>query len=402
MIWKIAWKNIWRNRTRSLVVIMAVMLGVWAILFLNGLTVGIVRTFVQDAITKDLSHIQIHVPRYLDERDVLDTLPQLGVILEELNQNPLINKFNDRIIISGMLTTPKGTRGVMIKAVDAAAENELTGISSDLIEGRYLNDENRLPIYIGNDLAKKLKLKLNQKVVLSFQWTDGEINSQAFRITGFYQTSNRRYDELNVFVRRQDLVGDSTRFAHEIALLCHDEDSIPTVLATVKNKYSLLSVRDYKEISPDVELYETQIGLSNLIVMVIVLLALVFGIINTMLMVVLERVKELGMLMAIGMNKIRIYLMILLETMLLSLLGVPIGMLLGHFTIQYFGGKGINLSAYSQAMREFGMSSVMYPQLRWQDYVTLAFGVLITAIVGAVYPAWKATRLNPVEAIHTI
>lgn len=402
MIWKIAWKNIWRNRTRSLVVILAVTLGVWAILFLNGLTVGIIQTFVQDAINKELSHVQLHLPRYLDQKDVNDTIVQLDQVLTTLSSHTLVDRFNDRIVISAMLSTPKGTRGVIIKAVDPIKEDALTGISEDMVEGSFLRDDSRLPIFIGQDLAKKLNLKLNQKVVLSFPWTDGEINSQAFRITGLYQTSNRRYDELNVFIRRQDISSVYTGFAHEVALMAKVQDSIPHLVADLQNAFPQLKVRDYKEISPDVELYETQIGLSNAIVMIIVLLALIFGIINTMLMVVLERVKELGMLMAIGMNKVRVYMMVMLETVLLSLLGAPLGMLLGFLTVRYFGQKGIDLSAYSQAMREFAMSEIMYPHLGWQDYLTLALGVLVTAILGAVYPAWKATRLNPVEAIHTI
>lgn len=402
MIWKIAWKNIWRNRTRSLVVILAVTLGVWSILFLNGLTIGIIRTFVQDAITKELSHVQLHHPRYLDEKDINDTIQSLAEVLTKLSNHPLVESYNDRVVISGMLATPKGTRGVVIKAIDPGREDGLTQISTNLVEGTFLKEESRLPLYLGKDLAQKLNLKLNQKVILSFSWTDGEINSQAFRITGLYQTTNRRYDELNVFVRRQDLSADSAVFAHEVALLANDQDSISRLKADLQEAFPQLSIRDYKEISPDVELYETQIGISNLIVMVIVLLALIFGIINTMLMVVLERIKELGMLMAIGMNKLRIYLMILLETILLSLLGVPLGMLLGYATVHYFGQRGINLSTYSQAMREFAMSATLYPQLEWKDYLTLACGVLVTAILGAVYPAWKATRLNPVEAIHTI
>ena len=146
------------------------------------------------------------------------------------------------------------------------------------------------------------------------------------------------------------------------------------------------------EVSPDLRMYESQMGISSMIYLGIIMLALIFGIINTMLMAVLERYRELGMLMAIGMNKSRVFIMIMLETLLLSLIGTPIGALLGVLTAWYFGTYGMDLSSYSDALKQFGLNPVIYfkmpPSLFWQ--IPIAIG--ITAILASIYPALKGHK----------
>ncbi|MEM1124606.1 MAG: FtsX-like permease family protein, partial [Bacteroidota bacterium] len=158
----------------------------------------------------------------------------------------------------------------------------------------------------------------------------------------------------------------------------------------------------YREISPEVQLYESQIDISSAIFTTIFMLALIFGIINTMLMAVLERNRELGMLMAVGMNKRKVFGMIVLETLFLGVFAAPIGLLLGWLTITYFGNTGIDLSAFSSSMEQFGLETQVYTELPAKYYVSLALSVLVTAILAALYPAWKAISLRPVEAIRKI
>jgi ABC-type antimicrobial peptide transport system permease subunit len=130
--------------------------------------------------------------------------------------------------------------------------------------------------------------------------------------------------------------------------------------------------------------------------------ALVFGIVNTMLMAVLERTKELGILMAIGMNRIRVFFMIVLETIFISFIGSPVGLLVGAINIYMYSDKGVDLSNYSEGLEAFGYSSFLYPYLEPKVYIIVTIAVFITAIIASLYPAYKAIRLKPVEAIHSI
>ena len=138
------------------------------------------------------------------------------------------------------------------------------------------------------------------------------------------------------------------------------------------------------------------------VLLFIIMIGLAFGIINSMLMAVLERFKELGMLMAVGMNKVRVFTMIVIETVFLSIVGGPLGLIGGYITINLLAKTGIDLSNYSAALKEYGYSSVLYPFVEPSAYLQIAIGVVITALLAALYPAYKAVKLKPIEALHKI
>lgn len=136
------------------------------------------------------------------------------------------------------------------------------------------------------------------------------------------------------------------------------------------------------------------------IVMIIIVIALVFSIVNTMLMAVLERTRELGMLRAIGMNKPRVFSMIVWEMLFLTMVGTPLGLLLSWLTVDYFEDAGINLAAFAEGLSEYGLSTVIYPTLPPVYYFNIALLIAVAALLSALYPAWKTLQLNPVEAIR--
>jgi len=207
-----------------------------------------------------------------------------------------------------------------------------------------------------------------------------------------------------VVVQQKDinrLIG-KTNVAHEIAIQINDTDNLIPIQNELKAKLPNLLIENYKEISPDIALYESQIGISSAIFLTIFMLALIFGIINTMLMAVLERSKEIGMLMAIGMNKRKIFGMIITETLLLGLIGAPLGMLIGWLSVNYFNKNGIDLSNFADGFEQFGMSTIIRPELSMEIYLQLVFAVFITALLASIYPALKAVRLKPLDAMHKL
>lgn len=401
---KIAWRNIWRNPTRSFVVIGAIVVGVWAIIFLISFSAGSISSYVDNAIKNEISHIQIHHPDFPKNRDIKFSLPAPDSIISSIKSTPGVKAVTARTLAFGMLSSSKGARGIRIQGVDPQSEKMVTHLEKKIIEGSYFEEDKRHPILLSENLADKLNVKLRSKLVLTFQDLHGEITAGAFRVSGIYDTGNNVFDESHVFIRRYDLnrlLGDSS-LSHEIAVYLEPTFSADSAAARWKPKYPALQVQSYKEISPEIELFESQIQLSSTIFTIIVMLGLIFGIINTMLMAVLERYHELGMLMSIGMNKIRLFLMVMSETILLSLVGAPVGLSLGYLTVQWLHRTGIDLSLYSEGMQEFGLSQIVYPELHSQYYWQVAFAVMVTAFLGSLYPAWKAIRLKPVEAIRKI
>lgn len=404
MLFQIAWRNIWRSRTRSLVVIGAILIGVWSILFIVAFSGAIVGGYVKNAIQNETSHFQLHHPDFVEDKEIKYLLDNPEATLTKVTSDPLVESATLRTVVNGMLRSSRGARGVTIKGVDPIIEAAVTGFDTKIVAGKYFSDQRKNEILISQKLAEKLKLKVRKKVVVQFQDINNDIIAGAFRIVGIYKTGNTMFDQSNIMVKRIDLnelIGE-TKVAHEAAIVLKNKDDLAAAGTQLKTAFPNLLVRNYREISPEVQLYESQIDISATIFTTIFMLALIFGIINTMLMAVLERNRELGMLMAVGMNKGKVFRMIVLETLLLGLVAAPIGLLLGWLTIQYFGQAGIDLGAFSDSMEQFGLETQIYTELPTKNYISLAVSVLFTALLASLYPAWKAIKLRPVEAIRKI
>lgn len=405
MLLNIAWRNIWRSKLRSFVVIGAVIVGIWALIFLMSFVEGMVNSYIYNAIQYETSHIQLHHPQYKDDRDIQYDIQDAQMAIELLSDHPDVLNVSERLLINGMLSTANGVRGAVVKAIDPASEKNLTHMNEKVIEGNFFETDSRNPIVVSQSVAEKLKLKLRSKVVLNFQMVNGDLSAAAFRVVGIYKTSNRQTDELVSYARLDDvreLTGMGPGRFHEIALTVRDLEFVDEVRDDLRNELPGTLVESYKEISPDLELFNSQIKINMIIMTTIVMLALIFGIINTMLMAVLERVRELGMLMAIGMNKIRVFKMIVLETILISIIGTPIGLFLGYLTVNGLNKQGIDLSLWAKGLEKFGMSNVIRPTLQSDAYITIVVAIVVTAVIGSIYPSIKAIRLKPVEALRKL
>ncbi len=405
MIFKIAWRNIWRNKIRSFTVMGSVLVGVWALIFILSFTAGFINSYISGAIENEISHIQLHHPKFMDEKEVQYTLENTPSIVANLKENSTVKAFATRTINSGMLATARGSRGIQIRGIVPEEEANLTRLNEKLVEGSYLDaTKSKNPILISSRLAEKMQLKLKSKPILSFQQKDGTSVSAAFKVVGIYEIGNAIFEESNVFVRQADLnrLMGGTPITHEVALLLNDLDDLDTTKRALAAAFPNALVQNYKEISPDVNLYESQMSVSTYAVIFIVMLALIFGIINTMLMAVLERTKELGMLMAVGMKRLQVFLMIVVETLCLTMIAAPVGLFLGFLTVSYYGSKGIDLSAYGKGMDKFGLSDQVFLTLDASSFIAVTIAVAITAILAALYPAIKATRLKPIEAMRTV
>jgi putative ABC transport system permease protein len=404
MLFKIAWRNIWRSRVRSLVVIGAVMIGIWAVVFMMSFSTGMIESYIDNAIENDISHLQMHHPDFNLDNESKFFFEDAQKISADLNARPEVEAATVRTLVTGMLSNSKGQRGVQLRGINPVEEAATTKLDQRIVEGAYLATDQSNRIMVGRKLADALKLKIRSKVVLAFQSLEGEITYSAFRVAGIFETENSGFDKGTAFVLQTDLNEALGRenIAHEAAALLQSTDPLEVVQADLVSTYPDLLVENYEEISPEIGLFNSQMQVSAFIFIFIIMLALIFGIINTMLMAVLERYKELGVLMAVGMNKARVFGMIVLETLLLGLIALPLGLLLGWGTVNFLADRGIDLSSYSEGMREFGMSEIVYPSVDPSLYGMLAAAVFVTALLASLYPAYKAIRLKPMEAIGKI
>lgn len=403
MLIKIAWKNIWRNRLRSLVVIMAIALGLWAGTSISGFSWGMYDQRINEAINNEISHVQFHQPGFGEEYNPALYIPESAELIQRLKKDERVKAVSPRVIVMSMIASARANGGVRVLGVNPESEIEVTDLSSKVVEGAFLEGVRRNPIVVGEKLAEKLRLRLRSKLVLTFQTTDGQLVSASFRVAGIYKSINTKYDELNVFVRDTDLQSllGKEGVVHEIAVLLNDNRQTVAFSKDYAGAYPKLLVQWWGEIMPELQLAIETFDQIMGIIIFIILLALAFGIINTMLMAVLERVKELGMLMAVGMNRKRVFLMIMYETIMLMVVGAPLGLLMGYFTITGLGQVGIDLSHWGEGLSSYGFNAIIYPKLEGDKYLKILVQVVVVTLVSALIPARRALKLNPVDAIRT-
>ena len=403
MLIKISWRNIWRNRQRSVIMILAITAGLWGGLLAASIAMGLIDQRFRTGIEQEFSHVQIHNPEFLKDNSPKYSINNFQEIFNRLEDDAQVQAFSGRTLVNGMIATANQTKGINILGIDPDKEPATTNLDKNVIEGNFLDETMRNPVLIGKRLAESMKAGIGSRVVLTFQDLDNELVSVACRVSGIFQTANTMFDESNIYLLQSDLneLLGSENLINQIAIVLEDYRESDPFVEALKPIYPDLTIRTWAEISPQLSLYY-QMGMTMfIIILIIILMALAFGLLNTMLMSVFERIRELGVLMSIGMSKKRVFLMIVIETVFLTLTGALVGMLTGFATIKLVSNKGINLAPLGgDTLQDFGFDPVIYPQLEGSLIIYLTILVILTALLTGIYPALKAIRLQPAEAVR--
>lgn len=398
-----AWRNVWRNKMRSIVIILSIAIGLFAGIAILALYKGMMKSRVQTVIYAETGHLQIHDPNFKKDYEARYVIQNGYGLLKDLAAIPGIKLAAPRSITNGMLATTTGSAGVQINGVIPEAEYEASQLKNKIIEGSGFDGARKNEILIGKKLAAKMKLKLHSRLVLTFTDTSETIVSGAFRVIGIYQSDNAPLDERNVYLEMKDLntlLGTDKSF-QEIALLLKNNEDVNLIQQNLIKRYPDLLIESWKDVSPETDLLVKTVNQYSYIIMIIIMIALAFGIINTMLMAILERTREIGMMLALGTNRVRIFFLILLETVFLTLAGTPIGILAGWLIIGYYNIRGLNLSGMGkEMMSSFGFGTLIYPEFPGEKLGGLLLIVVGTALVSCIFPAVKALGLQPVEALR--
>ena len=310
---------------------LSIIIGLFAGIAVLALYKGMMKSRIRTVIDAEVAHLQLHDSSFKKDYEPKFIIKNGDKIMTSIAAIPEIKFVAPRSIANGMLATTTGSTGVQINGVIPAKEYIVSQLKIKIIEGNLFDPMKRNEIMIGKKLAKKMKLEIGSRLVLTFTDTTDEIVSAAFRVTAIYQSDNAPLDEKNVYVKLNELnslLGTGNAY-NEIVLLLRDDDDLNKVQKQIQEKFPGYQVESWKEISPETELMVNTTNQYSYIIMVIIMVALAFGIINTMLMSILERTKEIGMMMALGTNKLKIFSLVLLETIFLTLAGTPVGLFIG-------------------------------------------------------------------------
>jgi len=404
MLLKLAWRNIWRNKRKSLIVLSSVIVGMIAVIFYDGLDHGMLRQMLNNQISNSVSQIQIHKKGFNNNKVIKNYIPDNPLVEKVVKSQKDIKAYSERVITFGLASSASSSSGVYIYGVYPDMEAKVSDIKKSIVEGKFFTG-NKRDIVIGKQLADKLGVSLGDKVVIMANTPNGDIGSDLFRAAGIFQTVSTDFDKTTIYIpikTAQEMLGIDSHI-YEYAIILNDYHNVDKVKAELEsklsNKYEVLS---YKDLLPmliyQMDLYDQTMWIFYMIVG----LALIFGIVNTMLMSVFERINEIGVLMAIGMKNSKIFLMFVLEAFMIGVIGTILGLALGLLIHWPISISGINFSIFSDALKSFGIGAVIYPVLSVTNTVMLVIIIPFIAVIGALYPAYRAIKLEPIKAIYYV
>jgi ABC-type lipoprotein release transport system permease subunit len=320
-------------------------------------------------------------------------------LAKELN---IIRYIIDESVLSGL--KEKEVPPSVLAKLEPLQGLRFTSEKSFKKEVRQLLSQKEQQEYGALILQEAWSFRERSRLTLTFLDREQVQTGAVFRIAGIYDIKNSMFEMSQVFVKNSDLMkftGFSEQEVHQLIIKLDDIEATETVAKSLSERLSSLEVMNWKEIQPDLAMMTDMVQQFYAVFMVVILAALAFGIVNTMLMVVLERTKELGMLAAIGMNKKRVFSMIMLESVFLSLVGGAVGMLVSQALIAVTAEHGINFTSYQEGFEALGYSAHIYPQITPLFFITVTVLIILTGILSSIYPALKALKLDPAEALRT-
>jgi len=400
----LAWRNLWRNYRRTLIMLLAIAVGVWAMIFMTALLRGMVDNMVRTGINVLPGHVQIHAAEYRDDPSVAHSLQAPSKALLEVLNGAQVAAWAGRVKVPAMISSEQDNRGVTLLGIDPTAEMALGFDSADVIEGRFLEGPGDRGIVIGKKLAQRLETRLGKRVVVMSQDPENTIADRGFRVVGVYKADLESLEESFVYAGRdviQAMLGMGSNVS-EIAILGHDYREPDELALSIRNSVNAdREVLSWLELDPYLSTMMRVMDGFVLVWMVVIFLALSFGLVNTLMMAVFERVREIGLMRALGMRPSAIIYEVLMESLMLLGLGLLAGNVLAISTIIWLK-DGIDVSAVSEGMEMMGAASVMYPVFQWPDLLLANAVVIGLGIITSLLPAWRAAQYRPVEALSSI
>lgn len=399
----LAWRNLWRRTRRTLILLLAIAFGIWSMLVFSAFSRGLIEQFINNSIDTLVGHLQIHAKGYLNNPVVEYTLSPPNDTLRALLQSAQIKAWAPRVRVPAVVSSARESLGVTLVGINPAQEQDLSFIAKSVTEGHYLTEADTNGILIGHKLAERLEIGLGKRIVVRSQDESNQIVERGFRIVGIFKTQLREIEMQFVFINfpvAQTMLGIGERIS-EIAILSENREQLDDLAKRLRQVVPELDVHSWTELNPLIEVMVNAFNGFLIIWFTVVFIAMAFGLVNTLLMAVFERTREIGLLQALGMKPRWIVGQILVESLFLLVIGLVVGNFMSGVAL-WLTADGLDLSRYAAGYELAGFSSRIYPTLHLLD-ILIANGMVVSlGLMASLYPAWRAARYVPVDAITRI
>ena len=400
----LAWRNIWRNVWRSLLTIGGVAFAAALLVFAVALESGTYDTMVETALKVQAGHLQVQAPKYLEKKALRETVTHTDEIVRAIESIPDVAAVATRGVAVALLSSPDRTIGAYVVGVEPQREARVSSIAAAAREGTYLEESDTNHVVMGAPLAKALQVGVGQEIVLLGEGYDGSVATAVLTVKGLFRSGQPELDRNLVHIPLsafQDIFAMNGG-AHEVVVVGRDLERLPELVAAIERglpDQQALVVRPWYSLLPGLKEAIQLDRLSNWIFYAILILVVALSLMNTFLMAVLERTREFGVMLVLGMTPRRLIRVVFAECTLLALVGGAAGILIGCAITAYFQVHGIEVPG-AEMFARWGLPSRLAPKLSWAAAFAGPALVVVTTLSTAIFPVVKIGRLDVARAVR--
>ncbi len=403
MYLKLAWRNLLRNKRRTFIAGTAIGIGLAALIFYDGMMIGMENNMIGTATSSFMGEAQIHADDFLETQDVELTIRNFAEVASNLEKEEIVEAFTPRAMAFSMLSSAGNVSAVQLYGVVPESEALLSKIDDAISEGEFFSGDSKRDIVIGSKLAELLEVQIGDRVVATASQAEtGELSQELFRVSGIYTFGDRALDGGLAFVRlpvAQEMLGIDGD-VHEIAIKFTDIQLSRVDTLAFWEKYSEggNEAKSWTKLFPQLEAVFEMSEMAKGIVGMILFAIVALGIINTLFMSLHERMFEFGVIKAIGTRPFKIAQLIIFEAAFLSIISIVIGSAISLAVNSYVGHVGLDY----RGMEFLGttVQELIYPVMNVEQYITYPIWVFILTSIVGIYPAVHAARLKPADAMR--
>ena len=406
LVLKLAWRSLWRNRRRTLISVLSLAFGVFLAMTFIAIADGVYARVIDDAVRLQGGHITLEHPRYREAPAIDLSVSASPALRKQIEGLPGVERTKALVAGQGVAKSGAGAVGVAVVGVEPEVERLTSPVPSKVVEGNYLTGTGKQEVLIGVDLAKQLKLELGKKLVITTNDAQGNVVEELFRVSGIFRLGTEEVDgylvqlPLPAAQRLYRLPDDRVT---QVGVLLRDVDDKTRLLPRVAALAGMgVAVLPWDEVMPELAGYIRMDGGSNVILQGILLFLILFTIFNTLLMSVLERRRELGVVLALGTPPGKLRLQVLTESALLAFLGCSVGLLAGGLLSYYLVVHGLDLRSFMKedmAISGIAVSPIMHARLTPGLFCWVGGGMFLATLLLSLYPMHQAARIEVADVI---